>query len=311
MEEVLAYLVDRMVGEFGFVRHPVVMMGDGIGWFERRLYRDSVWWGVWLVLTVVGGVWLVAWGIEWGVGVWVPKSSHPILHTLVVAIIASTTIASRMLYDSVRGVIAHPETIRYLVSRDTETLTSSQINKAAIETYAENLSDGVIAPLFYLVLFGLPGAFVYKAINTLDSMVGYRNARYERFGKVSARLDDIANYLPARITALLIVVVGAQSRKTTHRSVCPPSLSCVLCSLIARQAARHPSPNAGYPIAAMGWTVCVRLGGPTRYDGVLKPKGWLGIGPRTIEAKELRRALALQGRLDMLIVSILLVGVWW
>jgi adenosylcobinamide-phosphate synthase len=307
----VAYLIDWIVGEFRFVRHPVVVIGDAIGWFERRFYRDSVWRGAWLAMVVVVGVWLVAFGVEWASDSLLLERGHPNLHALFIGVIASTTIASKMLYDSVHDIIKHPQNIRYLVSRDTESLTSSEIHKAAIETYAENLSDGVVAPLFYLLLFGLPGAFAYKAINTLDSMVGYRNARYGRFGKVSARLDDIANYLPARITALLIVVVGAQSRKTTHRSVYPPSSSLALGSLIARQAARHPSPNAGYPIAAMGWTVCVRLGGPTRYDGVLKPKGWLGIGPRTIETKELRRAFALQGRLDMLIVSILLVGVWW
>ena len=94
-----------------------------------------------------------------------------------------------------------------LVSRDTTTLSNSDVNKAAIETYAENLSDGVIAPLFYLLCFGLVGAFVYKAINTLDSMVGYRNTRYEKFGKFSARVDDVANYIPSRITALIIALL--------------------------------------------------------------------------------------------------------
>jgi adenosylcobinamide-phosphate synthase len=266
-----------------------------------------------LALVVVGGVLLAALGLTWGVDAVLPQADYPLLHAILIGTIASTTLASRMLYDSVHNVIAHPETIRYLVSRDTETLTPSQINKAAIETYAENLSDGVIAPLFYLVLFGLPGAFVYKAINTLDSMVGYRNARYERFGKASARLDDIANYLPARITALLIVAAGAmtRSRQQTARSRGLGVQLFSLLSRIVRQASRHPSPNAGYPIAAMGWVLCVRLGGPTRYDGVLKPKGWLGIGPRTVTIDDLRRALALQGRLDMLIVTILVAGAWW
>jgi adenosylcobinamide-phosphate synthase len=338
MENVIAYLIDWIVGEFRFVRHPVVVIGDAVGWFERWFYRDSVWRGAWLALVVVGGVLLAALGLTWGVDAVLPQADYPLLHAILIGTIASTTLASKMLYDSVHNVIAHPETIRYLVSRDTDALTPSQIHKAAIETYAENLSDGVVAPLFYLVLFGLPGAFVYKAINTLDSMVGYRNARYERFGKVSARLDDIANYIPARITAVLIVVAGAMAGSREQgagsREEGAGSKEQVggggksgmhllrrrgrllrylfsLLSLIVRQASRHPSPNAGYPIAAMGWTVCVRLGGPTRYGGVLKPKGWLGIGSRTVTVDDVRRALALQGCLDMLIVTILAIGAWW
>jgi adenosylcobinamide-phosphate synthase len=295
----VAYLIDWVVGEFGFVRHPVVVMGDAIGWFERRFYRDSVWRGAWLVLVVISGVWLAALGLAWGVDAVLSRADRPLLYVLFIGTIASTTLASKMLYDSVHNVIAHPETIRYLVSRDTDVLTPSEIHKAAIETYAENLSDGVIAPLFYLVLFGLPGAFVYKAINTLDSMVGYRNARYERFGKVSARLDDIANYIPARITAVLITLLMPA---TPLRTPLPK---------IIHQAKGHASPNAGYPISAMGYALGIRLGGETSYFGTVKPKPWFGEGREELVADDIRRALSLQHRLDGLIMVLLAGGAMW
>ncbi len=292
----IAYIVDRVVGEFGFVRHPVVWMGDLIGWYEKRWYRDSVWRGVGLVVVVVGATWLISLVLQ----TWVSGWGHPDLQVAVLGIFASMAIASKMLYDSVAHVIDDPASIRYLVSRDTEALTPSEIHKAAIETYAENLSDGVIAPLMYLILFGLPGAFTYKAINTLDSMVGYRNPRYVHFGKAAARLDDIANYIPARITAIIIMLL---TPSTIHY---PPStkLLATLCS----QASKHPSPNAGYPITAMALSLGVKLGGPTPYDGQIKPKAWFGIGRETITTDDIRRALSLQPRLDIFVIIVLTIG---
>ena len=293
----IAYVLDRVVGEFGFIRHPVVWMGDVIRWYEGRWYRDSVWRGVGLVIVVVGVTWLVAFGVQ----MWVSSWGQTWLQALVIGIIGSMAIASKMLYDSVAHVIDDPHSIRYLVSRDTEALPPSDIHKAAIETYAENLSDGVIAPLIYLILFGLPGAFAYKAINTLDSMVGYRNARYEHFGKVAARLDDIANYIPSRITALLILLLAPKDPTSTH-----PSRLATL----SKQAPHHPSPNAGYPITAMALSLGIKLGGPTPYDGHIKPKAWFGHGREEITTHDIRRALRLQSRLDILVVIVLVLGVF-
>ena len=300
----IAYIVDRVVGEFGFIRHPVVWMGDLIGWYEQQWYRDSVWRGVGLVIVVVGATWLISlvlqtWVSGWGRPTEVPMV-HPDLQVVVLGIFASMAIASKMLYDSVAHVIDDPASIRYLVSRDTEALTPSDIHKAAIETYAENLSDGVIAPLLYLILFGLPGAFAYKAINTLDSMVGYRNPRYEHFGKAAARLDDIANYIPARITAIIIMLL---TPSTIHY---PPSTK--LLTTLRRQASKHPSPNAGYPITAMALSLGIKLGGPTPYDGQIKPKAWFGTGRETITADDIRRALRLQPRLDIFVIIVLMIG---
>ena len=292
----IAYFVDRVVGEFGFIRHPVVWMGDVIGWYEKRWYHDSIGRGVGLVIVVVGATLLISLTLQLILAHLATR--YPLSAILLTATVASTVIASKMLYESVKHVIDDPTSIRYLVSRDTADLTPSEIHKAAIETYAENLSDGVIAPLMYLILFGLPGAFAYKAINTLDSMVGYRNPRYEHFGKAAARLDDIANYIPARITAFFILIL-------TPKDFLFYKTFTTLC----RQASQHPSPNAGYPITAMALSLGVKLGGPTPYDGQIKPKAWFGTGRENITTEEIWRALRLQPRLDILVVSVLMVGV--
>ncbi|MBD3806873.1 adenosylcobinamide-phosphate synthase CbiB [Sulfuricurvum sp.] len=278
----IAYVTDRIVGEFRFIRHPVALMGDFITAFEKRFYRDSI----------VRGFWLVFWLLATVLAIIYPISV--IGNPWILGLIASMGIAGKMLHESVRNVLNDPQSIRYLVSRDTENLSDSDIRKAAIETYAENLSDGVIAPLFYLLVFGLVGLFLYKAINTLDSMVGYRNERYEKFGKVSARLDDILNYLPSRITAVIILTLfGRLGRldQTWH------------------YGRLHESPNAGYPIAAMALCLDLSLGGPTPYFGKMKEKPYFGTGRREITATDVQDALALQGKLDILLILLLGAGV--
>ncbi len=291
----IAYLIDRFFGEFRFLRHPIVVMGDYIKWFKRRFYKDSIIRGALLSITLIVIVFIISYAIQSFIvcrGGDTPIYGCSLLTTLLYGIIASTTIASKMLYDSVQEIIFHPKKIRYLVSRDTQNLSHSEINKAAIETYAENLSDGVIAPLFYLVLFGLPGAFVYKAINTLDSMVGYHNDRYERFGKFSARLDDIANYIPARITAVLILILSANGVRSLYK--------------VFQNGKQHHSPNAGYPISAMAYALGLKLGGPTPYFGKLKYKPYFGEGKEEIDSTDIKAALSLQPRLDIAIVLILI-----
>jgi adenosylcobinamide-phosphate synthase len=241
-------------------------MGDMIKWFEKNFYKDSKVRGAILTLSVVGSVFLVTFFIE-----------SFITNTIVLAILASTTISSKMLYDEVKKVLKEPQNIKYLVSRDTKELSQSDIYKASIETYAENLSDGVVAPLFYLLLFGLKGAFVYKAINTLDSMVGYKTKRYKNFGYFSAKLDDLANFFPSKITAIMI---GGDIKKI---------FSC---------ARFHESPNAGYPICAMAYKVGVKLGGDTKYFGKVKKKPDFGEGRERIEKNDVLKALETQRRVD-------------
>jgi adenosylcobinamide-phosphate synthase len=278
----LAYLIDKLFGEFSFIKHPVMVMGDYIKWFEKRFYANSLFRGLQLTLSLI----LLTYTFTHFTMVLISQIDYEPLEILILALIASTTIASNMLYHAVSDIIKNPKNIKYLVSRDTKELNSSDINKAAIETYAENLSDGVIAPLFYLLIFGLEGAFVYKAINTLDSMVGYRNERYEKFGKVSAVLDDLVNFIPARVTALLIAILMGSKKALLN---------------FYAYGKKHDSPNAGHPISAMALAIGVKLGGDTAYFGKVKKKAWFGDKKEKIEAKDITNALSFQWRLDSFI----------
>jgi len=288
----LAYLIDKIFGEFSYIRHPVVVMGDYIKWVESRYHRDSILVGMVLTISLISIVSVISYILE----SLIYTIDIPIaLKTLILSIVASTTIASNMLYRSVADIIHRPKNIKYLVSRDTKDLSSSEINKAAIETYAENLSDGVVAPLLYLLLFGLSGAFIYKAINTLDSMVGYHNDRYENFGKFSAKLDDVVNYIPSRITAVVIAIVMLSPKALRY---------------FYRYGSRHDSPNAGHPISAMALALDIRLGGDTSYFGKIKKKPYFGDGKIDISIADIKRALVFQNRLDITIIIFLGVCIW-
>jgi len=283
----LAYLIDKIFGEFP-LKHPVVFMGEYIKWFEKKFYKDNVLRGASLSLTLM----LLTFVVVHSVVVAIGAIGNEYLQVLLLSLIASTTISAKMLYDSVKDVMDHPQNIKYLVSRDTKALSSSDINKAAIETYGENLSDGVIAPLFYLVFFGVEGAFLYKAINTLDSMVGYRNERYEHFGKFSALLDDVVNYVPSRITALLIALLFWDKNALFK---------------FYSFGKKHDSPNAGHPISAMALCIGVKLGGDTSYFGKIKKKAHFGEGRGEITKEDILNALSFQGRLDRLLLMFLVV----
>lgn len=281
----LAYIIDKIFGEFRFIKfykHPVIFMGDFISWFEKRFYKDSIARGVILNLSLLSLIFGVVFFIDFFVD-----------NVFVLALIASSGLASKSLFDSVKEILNTPQNIKYLVSRDTNNLNQSDINKASIETYAENLSDGVIAPLFYLLLFGLYGLFIYKGINTLDSMVGYKNDKYEKFGKFSAKLDDIANYIPSRITAVLIALLF-WSKKALLGFYSFGKL--------------HESPNAGHPISAMALSLNISLGGDTSYFGRIKHKPYFGDGKKKITKEDLSKALSLQIRLDLFIIVFLILG---
>lgn len=286
----LAYLIDRRFGEFAYIKHPVIVIGELISWFEERFYKESVWRGGLLLLFTLTVVGVFAFALN----VFLAFLPLP-LQYLFTSLIASMFLAHRMLYDSVLAVIESDEPrkrLKMLVSRDTEELSESEVNKAAIETYAENLSDGVIAPLIYLLLFGLPGIILYKSVNTLDSMVGYRTERYEKFGKASARLDDLLNYIPARLTALLIMFLSRRR----------PLLG------FYRNGSLHESPNAGHPITAMAIALGLTLGGDTRYFGILKKKAVFGSGRESITAEDVRSALAMREKIDRFVLFFLGIG---
>ena len=280
MLTLLAYLIDRVFGEFKFIRHPVIFMGDFIKYFEKKFYKNSVPRGFLLTLSLLFIVFYITSSI-----------TYFISNIYILAIIASTGIASKMLYASVKDIVKKPENIKYLVSRDTQELSQSDINKAAIKTYGENFSDGIVAPLFYLFCFGIVGLFLYKAINTLDSMVGYRNERYEKFGKFSAILDDVVNYIPARLTAIIIALLFWKIN---------------IIKKIFSYGKLHDSPNAGYPISALGFSIGVKLGGDTSYFGKIKQKANYSEGKENISKKDILNSLKLRVRFDIFIIVILL-----
>jgi adenosylcobinamide-phosphate synthase len=285
-----AYIIDKIFGEFNFIKHPVVLMGEYIRWFEKHFYKNTFLAGVFLTISLLSIVLTVVCTITF-----LLSSLNYYIELILLSFIASTTIASKMLYDSVEDIVTNPQNIKYLVSRDTMSLSSSDINKAAIETYAENLSDGVVAPLLYLLLFGLVGAFAYKAVNTLDSMVGYHNEKYENFGKFAAIVDDIANYIPSRITAILIAILMHSKKALLY---------------FYYYGKKHESPNAGHPISAMALVIGVKLGGDTSYFGKVKEKAYFGDGRELITKEDIKKALSFHLYFDIFLILILGASLW-
>ncbi|MGR9014688.1 MAG: adenosylcobinamide-phosphate synthase CbiB, partial [Gammaproteobacteria bacterium] len=219
------------------------------------------------------------------------------LSLMALAIFASTGLAMNMLHESVAALLTAEQprqAVSYLVSRDTENMTETEVYKAGLETWAENLSDGVIAPLFYLLLFGLPGIAVYKAINTMDSMIAYKTERYFYFGKTAAIVDDIANYIPARLTALLIVAL-ADDKQRAWQCLC-------------RDGNKLESPNAGYPIAAMAGALGIALGGDASYHGQIKHKPTLGLPINPVDKSTFTHALQMKTDINLLVLGLLTTG---
>lgn len=322
----MAFLLDLAIGDPGWLPHPVRTIGSAISKTEaflrkwgmgkkkwevrsRKLEVIEKFKGIFLVIIIVGSTFGVTWLAVYFL--LLINTSHSSLLTshissltsyFLLIYLTSTTIAVRELISSARLVITSVKNkniesarsnLSMIVGRDTRNLSEKGILKATIETLSENLSDGVIAPLFYLAIGGLPLAMAYKAINTLDSMVGYKNARYRHFGWAAARLDDLANYIPARITGLLIAISSA---------IFSRSIFTVRCSLktMLRDGRNHPSPNAGIPEAAIAGALGVRLGGPSTYNGIEIQKPYIGI--EKIE----NYLLASEKAMDMIKVSSLI-----
>ncbi len=287
----IAYLIDNIFGEFP-IKHPVVWMGDFIKLFEKHLYKDNYFRGLLLLLSLITTTIIIIWLITKLIYF---ISLHYYLNLILFSLIASTGIAHKMLYDSIKNILSskHPQDdIALLVSRDAKPMTQSDIYKAGIESYSENLSDGVIAPLIYLTLFGLYGLFVYKAVNTLDSMIGYKTTRYKHFGYCSAKLDDILNYIPSRLTAIIILLLNSKANLIKESFV---------------NGSKHTSPNAGYPISAMAYSLNIKLGGPTYYHGYLYPKPFFGTGHKKISSLDLTKSLYTRQKLDITLFILILI----
>jgi adenosylcobinamide-phosphate synthase len=291
----LAMATDALLGDptwlWRRLAHPVVAMGRVIARLETRWLdlaapaAAQARRGLMASLLVIGLSAAVAFAVQ-------ELCAGSPLGWLPLALAMSTLVAARGLYDHVAAVAAGLDqglavgrpAVAHIVGRDPASLDAHGVARAAIESTAENFADGVVAPLFWGVLFGLPGMAAYKAINTLDSMIGHRSSRYVHFGRSAARLDDFANWLPARLSALLIIAAA----------LCLPGMTPGAgWRAIWRDASRHRSVNAGWPEAAMAGALGLSLAGPRRYAGELVDDAWMGDGRAAANPADIRRGLRL------------------
>jgi len=294
----VGWLLDLVLGDPIGLPHPVVWFGKMIGWGEHRLNHGShrMVKGAVLAVTLivmVFGLWtLVRWVIpnQWVVcALDVVVVFYCLAGTTLIREVREVFLALDRSLDEGRRQVAR------IVGRDTSQLTAQEVRTAALETLAENLSDGVIAPLFWFALLGTPGMLAYKMVNTLDSMIGYRTERYKDFGCWAARIDDVANYIPARLTALLMVVAAGR-------------LS--LLKFVWRNGRRHASPNSGYPEAALAGILNCRFGGPHYYFGELFDKPFIGENDRPLTTADMKTAVRINRTAEvlMLLITALAIG---
>jgi len=265
---------------FRMVRHPVVWVGALIAWLDRTWNDDTYRRGVATILLVLAAAMLPAWVLQL------------VLPWPLVARLAAALPAQRSLWRHVAAVadgleIGLPEgriAVSQIVGRDPDRLDRAGVSRAAIESLAENFSDGVVAPAFWCLLLGLPGIVAYKAINTADSMIGHRTPRHAAFGWAAARLDDLVNLPASRLAALWIVLAAALHPRASGRGAW---------RAVWRDAAHHRSPNAGWPEAAMAGALGLRLAGPRVYDGAMVADSWMGDGRAEAGLMDIRMALLL------------------
>ncbi|CCD97801.1 adenosylcobinamide-phosphate synthase CbiB [Bradyrhizobium sp. STM 3809] len=277
------------------IGHPVMWMGALIAWADRCWNGDGdsfamrQAYGVALVVLLVAGMAAIGLAATW----LFTAVLGDVAATIILGVVASSLLAQRSLDMHVAAIAEGLETsgldggrraVAMIVGRDPERLDEPGVSRAAIESLAENFSDGVVAPLFWLFMGGLPGILIYKAVNTADSMIGHLSDRHRAFGWAAARLDDLINLPASRLSAVWIaaaarLVPGASSSAALHA--------------VARDAANHRSPNAGWPEAAMAGALGLRLAGPRVYHGHLVTDAWMGDGRANLNASDIRRALRL------------------
>ena len=283
-----AYIVDLIVGDPHGFPHPVVIIGRAVRWLENTIRRFSIInlrrGGIILWFAVMMPVYSITWGLVEGSAL-----VSSLFRTIVTLLLASMVLATRSLFDESRividalrgeGIVEARKRLAMIVGRDTENLDEKGILRAVIETVSENLSDGIVAPMFYLAVGGVPLAMTYKAVNTLDSMVGYKNERYKDFGWFSAKMDDIWNWIPARLTGLLIVVVSFVLRLNWQKSF----------GIMKRDGKNHSSPNSAVPEAAVAGALNIQLGGTIRYGGKTMNNPTIGDKEKEIDAKDVKMA---------------------
>ena len=299
----IGWIADKLMGDPAWLPHPVVAFGKAIAWGERLLNRGRFrrWNGGFLAVVLIFLTFAVTWSLLYGVQRAFGLQERPIIieAILIFYCLAGTTLCRevRMVFEAAdHSLEAGRKQVARIVGRDTTQLSDQEVRKAALETLAENLSDGVVAPLFWLLVGGVPGMMTYKMVNTLDSMIGYRTERYREFGTVAARIDDAANWIPARLTALLMVLTGGWGRRFLG-----------LLQFVCTFGPRHASPNSGWPEAALAGILNCRFGGPHVYFGEVIEKPFIGDHERKLKTADMETAIRVNQRVEVVMVAMLLV----
>jgi adenosylcobinamide-phosphate synthase len=294
----IGWLLDLFLGDPARLPHPIVWFGKLIAFGEHRLNqgRYRMLKGALMAITLIAAVFCVTWFL---------RSLCPKPYSILLdAVIIFYCLAGTTLIREVRAVFLAldrsleegRQQVARIVGRDTSELSAQEVRTAALETLAENLSDGVIAPLFWLALLGTPGMLAYKMVNTLDSMIGYRTERYKAFGCWAAHIDDIANYLPARLTACLMVLASGNPG---------------LLRFVWKNGRNHASPNSGYPEAALAGILDCRFGGPHYYFGQLFDKPYIGDHDRMLTTEDMKKAVRVNRTAEVLMILLVLLRSIW
>lgn len=288
------WVLDLLLGDPQWMLHPVVWFGKMIAWGEKLLNRGAhrKCKGALLTIFLVVLVFGICFVIDHSLSDWISILFRSLIifwclaGTTLIREVRHTFLAVDHSLEEGRRQVAR------IVGRDTTELSAQEIRTAALETLAENLSDGVIAPLFWLAIGGVPGMLAYKMVNTLDSMIGYKTDRYKDFGCFAARFDDVVNYIPARITAFLMVLASGR-------------LS--LLKFVAKYGSQHASPNSGYPEAALAGILNCRFGGPHTYFGQLFDKPFIGENDRLLTTKDMQVAVRINRTAECVTILLLLI----
>jgi cobalamin biosynthesis protein CobD len=287
----LGWIADKLFGDPSFFPHPVVGFGKLISAGEKILNKGKckTFKGAIFAIVLISASFLLMYFLL------KILSPYPYASVIFSSIIVFFCLAGKTLIDEVKQVFYAVDSsvekgrkqIARIVGRDVSSLSPQQIRTAALETLSENLSDGVIAPLFWFLLLGIPGIFAYKMVNTLDSMIGYKNEKYKRFGCWSARIDDVANYIPARLTAVLMIIVSGKFG---------------LFSFVKKYGKLHSSPNSGYPEAALAGILDCRFGGPNVYFGKIVDKPYIGNNDRKLGFQDMEKAVSTNRKAEVLMI---------
>ena len=287
---IIGWLLDLLIGDPARLPHPIVWFGKMIAFGEHRLNRGNHRMLKGGLMSI--GLFVLVFAVTWFL-------CHQLSMIVIDVIIIFYCLAGTTLIREVRAVFLAldrsldegRQQVARIVGRDTSELSAQEVRTAALETLAENLSDGVIAPLFWLAILGVPGMLAYKMVNTLDSMIGYKTERYKDFGCWAAHIDDVANYIPARLTAFLMILATGRLG---------------LLRFVWKYGRNHASPNSGYPEAALASILNCRFGGPHYYFGQLFDKPYIGDNDRLLNTEDMKKAVRVNRTAEVLMVVLVL-----